>query len=117
MDLASWRQQKEYTAARKAKSVLQAQTFLQNQIPQLIAARNNYRISQVNLARTLGIPADRQYASDEPLPIIGKLEYNPIKYDLANALVTARANRPFLKATAFQHLVRGRERDCPGRRI
>jgi len=79
-------------------NVLQAQTSLQNQIPQLIAARNNYRISQVNLARTLGIPADRQYASDEPLPIVGKLEYNPIKYDLASALVTARANRPFLKA-------------------
>jgi len=79
-------------------NVLQAQTSLQNQIPQLIAARNNYRISQVNLARTLGIPADRQYASDEPLPIVGKLEYNPIKYDLASALMTARANRPFLKA-------------------
>jgi outer membrane protein TolC len=79
-------------------NVLQAQTSLQNQIPQLIAARNNYRISQVNLARTLGIPADRQYATDEPLPVVGKLDYNPIKYDLASALVTARANRPFLKA-------------------
>ena len=79
-------------------NVLQAQTSLQNQIPQLIAARNAYRISQVNLARTLGIPADRQYASEEPLPVLGKLEYNPIKYDLASALMTARANRPFLKA-------------------
>jgi outer membrane protein TolC len=79
-------------------NVLQAQTSLQNQIPQLITARNNYRISQVNLARTLGIPADRQYASDEPLPVAGKLDYNPIKYDLASALMTARANRPFLKA-------------------
>lgn len=79
-------------------NVLQAQTSLQNQIPQLIAARNAYRISQVNLARTLGIPADRQYATDDPLPVLGRLEYNPIKYDLASALMTARANRPFLKA-------------------
>ncbi len=79
-------------------NVLQAEVALQNQIPQLIAARNNYRISQLNLARTLGIPADRQYATDEPLPVSGTLEFNPIKFDLASALVTARNNRPFLKA-------------------
>jgi len=79
-------------------NVLQAQSQLQNQIPQLIQAQNNYRISQVQLAKTLGIPAGRQYATDEPLPIAGRLTYTPIKYDLASALVTARANRPFLKA-------------------
>jgi outer membrane protein len=78
--------------------VLQAQSQLQNQIPQLIQAQNNYRISQVQLAKTLGIPAGRQYATDEPLPVVGRLTYVPIKYDLASALVTARANRPFLKA-------------------
>jgi outer membrane protein len=32
------------------------------------------------------------------LPITGRLTYTPIKYDLSSALVTARANRPFLKA-------------------
>jgi outer membrane protein TolC len=79
-------------------NVLQAEVALQNQIPQLISARNNYRISQLNLARTLGIPADKQYASDEPLPVVGILGFNPIKYDLATALATARTNRPFLKA-------------------
>jgi outer membrane protein TolC len=79
-------------------NVLQAQSQLQNQIPQLIAAQNNYRISQVQLAKTLGIPAGRQYATDEPLPIAGRLTYTPIKYDLSSALITARANRPFLKA-------------------
>ena len=78
-------------------NVLQAETQLENQIPQLIQARNNYRISQLNLARTLGIPADRQYASDEPLPVSGKLTYNPMQYDLASALTMARNNRPFLK--------------------
>ena len=79
-------------------NVLQAEGQLQNQIPQLIAARNNYRISQFTLARTLGIPADRQYVTDNPLPVVGELGFHPIKYDLASALIAARANRPFLKA-------------------
>jgi outer membrane protein len=79
-------------------NVLQAQSQLQNQIPQLITAQNNYRIAMVQLAKTLGIPAGRQYSTDEPLPIAGRLTYTPIKYDLSSALITARANRPFLKA-------------------
>ena len=79
-------------------NVLQAEGQLQNQIPQLIAAQNNYRISQYTLARTLGIPADHQYVTDNPLPVVGELGFNPIKYDLASALIAARANRPFLKA-------------------
>jgi outer membrane protein TolC len=79
-------------------NALQAQSSLQNQIPQLISAQNNYRIAQVILARTLGIPADRQYATDEPLPVTGSLDVTPIKYDLSTALATARANRPSLKA-------------------
>ena len=78
-------------------NVLQAESQLQNQIPQLISAQNNYRIAQVTLAKTLGIPADRQYASDEPLPVVGNLNVTPIQYDLSEALVTARANRPSLK--------------------
>jgi outer membrane protein TolC len=78
--------------------VLQAQSQLQNQIPLLIQAQNNYRISMVQLAKTLGIPAGRQYSTDEPLPVAGRLTYTPIKYDLSSALITARANRPFLKA-------------------
>src|SRR5271157_3686858 len=79
-------------------NVLQAEGQLENQIPQLIAARNNYRISQLTLARTLGIPADRQYTTDNPLPVEGDLSFNPIEYDLGAALIAARANRPFLKA-------------------
>jgi outer membrane protein TolC len=79
-------------------NVLQAEGTLENQIPQLIAARNNYRISELTLARTLGIPADRQYATDNPLPVEGELGFSPIQYDLGQALITARANRPFLNA-------------------
>ena len=79
-------------------NVLQAEGTLENQIPQLIAAQNNYFIAQVTLARTLGIPANRQYTTQNPLPILGELSYQPIKYDLSSALIAARANRPFLKA-------------------
>jgi outer membrane protein TolC len=79
-------------------NVLQAEGTLENQIPQLIAARNNFRISSLTLARTLGIPADRQYATDNPLPVAGELTFNPISFDLGSALIAARANRPFLKA-------------------
>jgi len=92
-------QQSRYEAGTVPQfNVLQAESQLQNQIPQLISAQNNYRISQVTLAKTLGIPADRQYATDEPLPVVGSLDTIPIKYDLSEALVTARANRPSLKA-------------------
>jgi outer membrane protein TolC len=79
-------------------NVLQAEGTLENQIPQLIAAQNNLRISALTLARTLGIPADRQYVTDNPLPVAGELTFNPIQYDLGSALIAARANRPFLKA-------------------
>jgi outer membrane protein TolC len=79
-------------------NVLQAEGTLENQIPQLIAARNNYFISEVTLARTLGIPASRQYTTDQPLPVQGELGFSPIQFDLASALIAARANRPFLKA-------------------
>ena len=79
-------------------NVLQAEGTLETQIPQLIAAENAYYIAQVTLARTLGIPANRQYTTANPLPVIGDLTYQPIKYDLASALIAARANRPFLKA-------------------
>jgi outer membrane protein TolC len=92
-------QQSRYEAGTVPQfNVLQAESQLQNQIPQLISAQNNYRIAQVTLAKTLGIPADRQYVTDEPLPVVGSLDVTPIKYDLAEALVTARANRPSLKA-------------------
>jgi len=40
-------------------NVLQAQVALSNQYPVLITAQNNYRISQLQLAKTLGLDFDR----------------------------------------------------------
>ena len=39
-------------------NVLQAQVALSNQIPNLISARNNYRIAKLTLAKTLGLDFD-----------------------------------------------------------
>ena len=39
-------------------NVLQAQVALSNQQPELISARNNYRIAQLQLARTIGLDFD-----------------------------------------------------------
>src|SRR5205823_1685295 len=39
-------------------NVLQAQVALSNQIPNLISARNAYRISKLQLAKTLGLDFD-----------------------------------------------------------
>ena len=92
-------QQSRYEAGTVPQfNVLQAEGTLENQIPQLISAQNNYRIAQLTLAQTLGIPASRQYLTDNPLPVTGDLSYTPIKFDLGSALIAARANRPFLKA-------------------
>jgi outer membrane protein TolC len=78
-------------------NVLQAQVQLYNQIPQLIAARNNYRISVLQLAKTLGldyIPGPRVRL---PLRVSGDLAYNERKIDLAAAIEEGKRNRPFLK--------------------
>jgi len=53
-------------------NVLQAQVALSNQLPQLITARNNYTISQLQLAKTLGLDFDprRGDSPDGLLPSI-----------------------------------------------
>ena len=78
--------------------VLQAQTQLQNQLPALIAAQKNYLLAQATLAKVLGIPAGRQYSSEEPLPLSGALDVEPFQVDLEKGLAIARVRRPLLKA-------------------
>jgi len=78
--------------------VLQAQTQLQNQLPVLITAQKNYLLAQATLAKILGIPAGRQYSSEEPLPLSGALEVEPFQIDFEKALAIARVRRPLLKA-------------------
>src|SRR5712691_10417929 len=78
-------------------NVLQAQVALSNQIPNLIAARNNYRISQIQLAKTLGLDFDPRRGENPPLEVIGELSYSPRAVALANAIELGKQSRPFLK--------------------
>src|SRR5205823_9800024 len=78
-------------------NVLQAQVQLSNQIPNLIAARNNYRISILQLAKTLGLDFNPARGLAAPLRVVGQLEYIPRKVDLLAAIEEGKRNRPFLK--------------------
>lgn len=78
-------------------NVLQAQVALSNQYPDLISARNNYRISQLQLARTIGLDFDPQRGDGPPLEAIGELAYQPRQIPLPRAIEIAKERRPFLK--------------------
>src|SRR5437899_1294096 len=78
-------------------NVLQAQVQLYNQIPQLIAARNAYRISVLQLAKTLGLDFNPARGNAAPLRVRGELAYIPRKVDLLAAIEAGKRNRPFLK--------------------
>jgi outer membrane protein TolC len=78
-------------------NVLQAQVQLYNQIPQLIAARNAYRISVLTLAKTLGLDFNPARGNAAPLRAKGELPNIPLKVDLLAAIEQAKRNRPFLK--------------------
>src|SRR5437016_4026003 len=78
-------------------NVLQAQVQLYNQIPQLIAARNSYRISILQLAKILGLDFNPARGISAPLRASGDLVYIPRKIDLLAAIEEGKRNRPFLK--------------------
>lgn len=78
-------------------NVLQAQVQLYNQIPQLIAARNAYRISVLQLAKILGLDYTPGPRVRLPLRVSGDLTYNPRNIDLVAAIEEGKRNRPFLK--------------------
>lgn len=78
-------------------NVLQAQVALSNQIPSLILAQNNYRISQLQLAKTLGLDFDPTRPDGIPLEAVGELRYEPREVALAEAIALAKERRPFLR--------------------
>src|SRR4051812_31902872 len=78
-------------------NVLQAQVQLSNQIPNLIAARNSYRISLLQLAKTLGLDFNPARGIAAPLRVVGELVYIPVRISLLEAIEEGKRNRPFLK--------------------
>jgi outer membrane protein TolC len=78
-------------------NVLQADVQLHNQIPQLITAENNLRISKLQLAKTLGLDFQRRRGDSPPLDVIGDMPYTPRPIAIADAIEMGKQRRPFLK--------------------
>ena len=88
-------------------NVLQAEVALANAIPPVIQARNALRISQFALVKQLGL----DYPSNPsliPIDVLGQLDYNPIKIDLAKSVFTALTRNPSLKVQR-QNILIGKE--------
>ena len=78
-------------------NVLQAEVQLGNQIPQLITAQNNLRISKLQLSKTLGLDFQRRRGDSPPLEVIGDMPYFPRSIELADAIELGKQRRAFLK--------------------
>jgi outer membrane protein TolC len=78
-------------------NVLQAEVALYNQLPLLITAQNNYRISKLTLAKTLGLYFEPRRGENPPLQVLGEMPYTPRTINLADAIEMGKERRPFLK--------------------
>ncbi len=78
-------------------NVLQAEVALYNQLPLLITAQNNYRISKLTLAKTLGLYFEPRRGENPPLEVVGEMPYTPRTINLAEAIEMGKERRPFLK--------------------
>ncbi len=76
-------------------NVLQAEVELSNARPELIRAKNNYLVAQLQLAKTLAVEATSP--GQPAFHAVGELELPPRKLTVKNALDLAKARRPFLK--------------------
>src|SRR6184192_859796 len=78
-------------------NVLQAEVALYNQLPNLITAQNNLRISKLQLAKTLGLYFQPRRGENPPLEVLGEMPYIPRPINLADAIEMGKERRPFLK--------------------
>jgi outer membrane protein TolC len=96
---AQWNdQQNRFEAGTVPRfNVLQAEVQYYNQLPLVITAQNNLRISKLQLAKTLGIYFQPRQGENPPLEVIGEMPYNPRTIKLADAIEMGKQRRPFLK--------------------
>ena len=96
---AQWKdQQNRFEAGTVPRfNVLQAEVQYYNQLPQVITAQNNLRISKLQLAKTLGIYFQPRRGESPPLEVVGEMPYNPRTIKLADAVEMGKERRPFLK--------------------
>ncbi len=86
-------------------SVLQAEVALVNQQPALITARNDFRIAQLQLAKTIGLDFDPLRGNQPPLEAVGQLTFIPREIPLTAAIQLGKERRPFLKQQRSNILV------------
>ena len=77
--------------------VLRAEVALANAQPDLINARNDFRISIEELRQSLGFVTSNDNNLARVPEFLGSLEYQPASFDLKSSLVTAREQRPDLQ--------------------
>ena len=89
-------------------NVLQAEVAVSNALPALILARNAYLISQLNLAKVLGVDYG---GSAHPVPFyaVGDLAITEKEMPLEKAIEMARAQRALLKVQRQQILIQTQE--------
>jgi outer membrane protein TolC len=63
----------------------------------LITAQNNFRISMITLAKTIGLDFEPGRGESPPLEVIGEMPYIPRSIALAEAIELGKERRPFLK--------------------
>ena len=79
-------------------NVLRAEVALANAQPDLIRAKNNYLIAQLELGKILGLEASRSASAKPSFEVAGDLFMSERKMSQAQALTIARERRAFLKA-------------------
>jgi outer membrane protein len=81
--------------------LLRSEVRLTNMQPEVIAAKNNLRISELNLKTILGMDLAL------PVEIEGALSYEPLAPDLEECIATALAQRPEMRQYDFQRKMAG----------
>lgn len=92
-------QQNRYNAGTVPKfNVLRADVAVANERPNLIQARNNYRISKNNLSNLLGYNLPHDVWEDIPLQLTDTLDDAPYEINLPDAIQQALSSRSELVA-------------------
>lgn len=76
--------------------VLRAEVALANAQPALIQARNTFRTSLDEVVQLIGGEANGSATALRTPQIVGELTIEPVQYDAASAVATARTSRPEL---------------------
>ena len=81
--------------------LLRSEVRLTNMQPEVIAAKNNLRISELSLKTMLGMDLSQS------VEIEGALSYEPLEPDLEEGITTALAQRPEVRQFDFQRKMAG----------